>query len=274
LTLNISWIRKVNETSELVVLSDSRLSCGQAWDANPKILLLPRTDAVLAFAGDTDDAYPLMIQAYNSIKMHEPARIRTMDLPDLKGHLVRIFNHSREFISKLPSGESSPNNPSVAFLLCGYSWRLKQFKIWKLHFDDNIKQFTFRPSTFWKGQNSNKTKLAAFAGDNEVVEEAKRRLIKLLRKKGKLESGNFNMEPFEVMRDLLRENKFPCIGGAIQMVKIYEHSNVMPIGVYWPDKDSGKISFMGRPLMDFERTPWNIIDPDAPNHTFPMPPTS
>jgi len=57
----------VGSVTEMIVASDSRLSGGQAWDGNPKILMLPRSDAVLAFAGYTGVAYPLMIQAYNAI---------------------------------------------------------------------------------------------------------------------------------------------------------------------------------------------------------------
>ena len=53
------------------------------------------------------------------------------------------------------------------------------------------------------------------------------------------------------------------------MVKIYEHANAVPVGVYWPDKASGQISMLGRPLMDYEKTPWGVIDPDAPERAYP-----
>lgn len=52
----------------MVVVSDSRLSVGQHWDANSKIMLLPRSDAVLSFGRDTGDAHPLMLQAWNAIR--------------------------------------------------------------------------------------------------------------------------------------------------------------------------------------------------------------
>jgi hypothetical protein len=47
MTLCISWVRQVGSVTEMIVASDSRLSGGQFWDANPKILMLPRTDSVL-----------------------------------------------------------------------------------------------------------------------------------------------------------------------------------------------------------------------------------
>lgn len=57
MTLGMAWLRTVGDVRELVIASDSRLSGGQYWDANPKIMLLPRSDAVLSFAGSTSDAY-------------------------------------------------------------------------------------------------------------------------------------------------------------------------------------------------------------------------
>jgi hypothetical protein len=52
----MAWVRNIGGVRELLVASDSRLCGGQFWDANPKIVLLPRTDCVLSFAGDTFDA--------------------------------------------------------------------------------------------------------------------------------------------------------------------------------------------------------------------------
>lgn len=270
MTLSISWVRKVGNVTEMVVASDSRLSGGQYWDSNPKIMLLPRSDAVLAFAGHTHDAYPLMLQAYNAIGMYSPAITRAMDLSDLKGHLIRVFNHSRGFISGLPKGQLEPDEPEAEFQLCGYSWKYKNFSVWKLHFDSHKGFFTFRRSTDWKGQDDEGLKYIAYAGDEAVVAEAKSRIIDSLRLKGKLDRGSFDMEPFEVLRDLIREGNFPSIGGPVQMVKIYEHSNAVPVGVYWPQKSEGTVSVLGRPLMDYERTPWGVIDPDEPDRAYPM----
>jgi hypothetical protein len=107
-TLGMSWVRAVGGVRELIVASDSRLSGGQNWDANPKIMLLPRSDAVISFAGKTWDAYPLMLQAYNAIKNVPSCGERIFDLADLKAHLIRVFDHSREFISNLPHDQSVP----------------------------------------------------------------------------------------------------------------------------------------------------------------------
>jgi len=271
MTLCISWIRKAGPVNEMVVASDSRLSGGQFWDANPKIMLLPRSDSVITFAGNTWDAYPLMLQAYNSIRMHGPANSRAMDLTDLKGHLVRVFNHSRTFISGLPRGQILPDKPEVVFQICGYSWKFRTFSSWRLHFEESKGKFSFRRSTKWAGQGNDALKYISFTGDEDVVSAAKEKLIELLRARGKISVGSFDMEPLEVLRDLLREEKYPSIGGSIQLVKIYEHSNAVPVGVYWPDHKTGQICVLGRPLMHYERTPRGVIDPDLPSRAFPMP---
>jgi hypothetical protein len=72
------------------------------------------------------------------------------------------------------------------------------------------------------------------------------------------------MEPFEVLRDIIRSEKFPSVGGSPQVVKIYEHMNTVPFGVYWPDRASGQISVLGRPLMAYEKVGYSVIDPDNP----------
>ena len=53
MTLTVAWERTTPTGSELVFASDSRLRLGGTWDASPKIFGLPRTDALMAFAGDT-----------------------------------------------------------------------------------------------------------------------------------------------------------------------------------------------------------------------------
>jgi hypothetical protein len=234
-------------------------------------MLLPRSDSVISFSGNTSDAYPLMLQAYNSIRMHPPASSRALDLDELKGHLIRMFNHSRSFISGLPRGQKVPDDPESLFMLSGYSWKKKAFRVWTLHYDRSIHGFTFRPAKEWGGQSAGSAKLIAYTGDEAPVRAAKAKLVAVLRDRSKLTEGSFDMEPFEVLRDLIRGGAHPSIGGPIQLVKIYEHANAVPVGVYWPDKESGTVSVLGRPLMSYEKTQWGVLDPDAPARAYPAP---
>jgi len=83
-----------------------------------------------------------MLQAWNAIRMYAPANDRGMDIADLKGHLLRVFNHSRTFITGLPRGQTVPDDPKAIFALSGYSWRSRKFHIWKLYYDRNILGYT------------------------------------------------------------------------------------------------------------------------------------
>jgi hypothetical protein len=230
-------------------------------------MLLPRSDCVLSFAGDTLDAYPLMLQAFNAIDTFTRLKTRATDLSHLKGHLVRVFNRSREFISGLPHGQALPDPAAATFLLAGYSWRLKDFRIWTLLFDLSIQRYTFRPTRDWLGQEG-ESKRIAFIGDEDPILDAKARLVENLRAKERLVSGGLNMEPFEVLRDIIRSKVFPSVGGAPQLVKIYEHMNVHPFGVYWPNRESGIVNLLGRPLMNYERPASGTLDPDHPLTVF------
>jgi hypothetical protein len=79
MTLVSVWVRRIGETEELIVTTDSRLRQGSEWDCCPKIILLPRSDAVICFAGSTLYAYPMMLQIANTISSHSPLINRAVD---------------------------------------------------------------------------------------------------------------------------------------------------------------------------------------------------
>lgn len=239
--------------------SDSRLRMGCAWDCGPKILTLPRSDAAICFAGHTYDAYPLMIQMANAIASFPASRSRAMDLCDMKGHTIRVFNHMRAQMHDLPNGRSNPDPPDAYFLLAGYSWRKQRFYIWLLHYDAHTQRFTYRPTRRWGGVRGHKQ--IYLTGD--YVDEAKRRIVQLLRDRQRLTVGGFDMEPFEVLRDMIRDGTHPHIGGPPQMLKIYRHMNTRPYAIYWPNKDSLQVTLFGRPLLDYETTESLVLNPDT-----------
>jgi hypothetical protein len=262
-TISIAWVRVIGEDyEELVFASDSRLRFGCAWDCCPKIVTLPRSDSAICFAGDTMHAYPLMLQMRNAIALYSKSRNRQMDIHDLKGHTLRVFNHMREFIHDLPTGDAEPESPDAVFILGGYSWRRKKFVLWVLHYDRNIKAFTYIPIRAWKGVRGKK--IIAFTGDREHVYDAKERLRALLRQRKKLSKGGFDMEPFEVLRDMLHNAKgSDTIGGPPQVVKVYQHMNCQSFGVFWPSKDSGGITLLGRPVLGYEFPDCPVLNPDT-----------
>ena len=127
--------------------------------------------------------------------------------------------------------------------------------MWQIIFDRKEKVFRHHtPSTLYGNK-------IGFAG--EGIESAKKTILKLLKDREKPYRGGFDMEPFEALRDIIREQKNRSIGGAPQIVKTYCHMNHMPYGVFWPDRLSKRLSFMGRPLLEYEVHGYLILDPDS-----------
>lgn len=256
MTICISWIRKLKRHEELVIATDSRLRSYGSWDCNPKIMTLPRTDCAICFDGDTAYAYPILVQLKTSISNYPPSVKRSQDLYEFKGHLLRVMNDMLKY-------KSDFEIPKVSFILGGYSWQREDFALWRIYYDGHDKKFTFRPIKYWRGIKG-KIKVA-FSGD--YTEEAKERLIALLKKNGKLENGSLDMEPFEILRDMLREpdinRKYETIGGAPQVIKVYKHMNATPIAVNWKIDNVGVITLFGRPLLSYERSYFPVLDPDT-----------
>jgi len=255
MTLSLAWVRRVNETEELVFASDSRLRNGKAWDGCSKIFPLRRGDCALSFAGDTQFAYPMLHQVVNAVDMFSKARNRAMDIGALRGHMVRIFNDMEHWIHDRPRSKAMREIPDIVFVFGGYSWATADFRIWTIYYKPSASAFTFHTPPLWHGNK------LAMAGN--ALPEFKSRLYRLLKGKGKTKKDGFDYEPFEVLRDMIRNKSDPAIGGAPALLKVYKHSNTMPYSVMWPDTAAGRATILGRPLLDYETTSYLRFDPDA-----------
>ncbi|MGN2430681.1 hypothetical protein [Pseudomonas syringae] len=260
MTLVAAWVRQHKEAQELYVASDSRLSGGRAWDIGTKVLDLGRGDAVIAFAGTTANAYPLMLQLQTAVNMHPKTRSRAYDLTSLKGYVLRIFNAMWKGITCLPVGRSAPDPAEVSFILAGYSWKLKSFKIWTFYFDSKANEFSFREASKHRKKGGG-NKYFAFIGDD--FSQASERVYELLRQANRVKEAGMIMEPFSVLIEFIRDDKRPYIGGCPQLFKVYSHLNALPYNIYWPSKASGSIAFGGRALLAYERNEFLAIDPDT-----------
>lgn len=259
MTLAVAWTRRIGSCEELFVASDSRLTGGYAWDACPKIFLFGRSDVAVAFAGHTLWAYPLMLQMANAISSHRPAATRAMDIGQLKGHAVKVFNALyHEMRNK--ADEPDIKNPDVSFLIVGYSWVYKRFKIWRVAWNAQRKEFTSKLM-----QRQPNGCLLKFIGDQ--TKYAKAELHKRMNTLGgRLQS--YNMEPFAVLCSIIRDSIDTAIGGPPQLAKMYQYMNSRMLGVFWPNKDSRIVTIGGRPLLGYERTDALVLDPDTMNISF------
>jgi hypothetical protein len=204
-------------------------------------------------------AYPVMLQMSHAVAMHPKNLSRATDLTDLNGHLLRVLNKMHEEIhdlAKPPVGD----DPEVAFMLAGYSWKLNDFRIWRYYFNPADKTFVARHASTHRKRTGG-TKYFHFVGDH--TGEATGKLYRLLESRSRLRKGGLNMEPFEVLVDMIRDEQYATIGGPPQIVKIYSHSNNIPYAVFWPNRETGVPTLWGRPLLEYERHRFLALDPDT-----------
>ena len=155
--------------------------------------------------------------------------------------------------------KSDKEEPKVQFLFGGYSWDRKRFYLWNIFFDRKIERFVSSEIRKWSGIKSNR--VVFFIGNYHP--EFRDRLRQLLKAKRKLVRGSFDMEPFEVLRDMIKPDNFELIGGPPQLLKVYEHMNRTPISVKWAVGDDTVNTLLGRPLQDYESSNYPVIDPDT-----------
>jgi len=263
MTLAVAWIRRIRDCEELIVASDSRLTGGRTIDGCAKIILLPRSDAFLCCTGDTDITYPLASQVAFTINVYERSADRSLDIRDLRGHILKVLTKAVEGIDTRIKTLAYPDR-FTQLLFGGYSWEAKAFEIWRLSYSMAEKAFRYQPAPGW----CNGRARVVFAGDWQY--KASKRLINLLRERYSVtpqsdKDFHFNWEPFEVLRDCLREtagDPNASIGGPPQIAKVYQHMNTRPIGVFWPNKESGQIAVGGRLLLEYEKPGCWVLDPD------------
>ena len=131
MTIAAGWVRKVKDCEELVFISDSRLCGGHRWDECPKIMTMPREDCVLCFAGNTDYAYPMMMQINYAMSEYTRIRSRAMDINDLNGYVLKHINHLSESVYDMADPHDQAENE---FIFGGYSWVEKRFRLWRYYF--------------------------------------------------------------------------------------------------------------------------------------------
>jgi|TARA_R110002033_G_scaffold163161_1_gene200098 hypothetical protein len=273
-TLVVSWVRTTKKgAQEVLIASDSRLSGGGVLDCSPKIIELPRSDAIMAFSGETYFAYPMLLQVSEAINAYRPLRERVIDYNPMRAHIMSILNNMVGLYQNVIKGLDTPE---AGFILAGYSWFNKEFCIDQIYFDQKIQKFIHRPSKRGIG-NFGKV---SFSGDWSQI--AYKRLLKLLQERhgvscvGKDSNFEkfFHMEPLEVLRDCLRETgEYDSIGGAPQIASVSQHMNSRQTAVYWPNKENGVPHLGGRPIFRNEYIDYWILDPDTLDKSHQVLPT-
>ncbi|WP_299178862.1 hypothetical protein [uncultured Neptuniibacter sp.] len=246
MTVVVSWTRKTKTGRELLVMSDSRLSGGKCWDYGPKIFGTGRSDAVIAFAGDTAWSYPLIAQVTSYVESFINLRERVIDFIDVRDKIIRMLNESLSFVSD--AADPSLEVPDCEFIFAGYSARKQDFILSRIVFHSKRRKFEIRAAKKINGE------LLTIIGDKGPLSAISRRISKKV--KMHTESDfKLDMVPSEAFFEVLLSRHFREIGGAPQLTKLYQHMNQKHFGVYWPPElriEEQKIYLRGRELGDFE----------------------
>ena len=282
MTLSMAWIRDIGKQQELVFCSDSRLRWACAWDACQKIFPISRGDCAISFAGDTKFAYPFIHAALNAIELHRGSARRQVDLYEVKSVLLNALNEMLAHLSDFAVGKTDFEEPDLRFIFGGYSWKSKSFVIWKFHFNNGEREFRSAEVVNWDGlgterrlliigdPSASRSAIRRAARTNDTPAEshedieaiAKKAFVDLLEARGIKNGKGLNLEPLEVLRDLLRRDSSLYIGGAPQIVKVYQHMNTQPFGIRWPNGD-GAIAVLGRLLPRGEKLHVPVLDTDT-----------
>jgi len=115
-------------------------------------------------------------------------------------------------------------------------------------FEDLIRRFA---------EQSNETAI----GDE--LEKSQAILADEISKSGKTLSRRFDMEPFKVLIEMIRENTYTSIDGAVQIAKIHPPGTTEFLGVYWPSVIGGKKTFLGKNVNTDNNPAVKYIDPDT-----------
>lgn len=259
MTLVAAWTRTTAQNeSELWIMSDSRLSGGKFWDYGPKIFSIGRSDAAIAFAGDTAWTYPLIAQISSYVESFVNLRDRVIDIVDAFDLIIKMLNEAITFVSD--PVDRSLRIPDCSFIFAGYSARRKHFFIKRIVFDEARNKFEGRASPKNSGEQ------LVFIGDIEP-RRAAMRYINEHQKKTKKYVNELGMLPARAFLETLKSKKYREIGGAPQVAKIYQNMTQRHFGVYWPpdlQNDEQKIYLRGRRLSPFDVLDhqW-VFDPEA-----------
>ena len=253
MTAVVCWERAVGPLTELVVAADSRLRGGEEWDSCPKLFNLGRSDAVLAFAGDTHRAYPMVLQAVSMIGAYGGHDRRQLDVSALGDQLCRVLD---DMLSRAV-GAAAEEDPDCEFLLAGWSWRLGKFRAYKVHFEAT-RRTVRRPVFVSTPVGSAPPGLGGTAGSPlyATIGDAGRRLTSRLTQRLLVSPApRLDMEPLDALVELCADASTPTVGGVPQVAKVYR---TMRSETFVVSMD-GTRAVGGRPLMPNENYDLRVL---------------
>ena len=264
MTITLGWITRFKQSTELIFASDSRLRSYGALDQCQKVFPLERGDCCLGFCGDAQIAYPLFIQVGTALNNYIKTRTRGTDVTQVQRLIGQILNNLISSWDISPS-EKSEWLKDTRILFGGWSWLNKRFDIGFFKHESDGFGFHHEKTRLpypWREKDSS----LVFIGDYkkeylECVSDVLAARYKIPSAKSERVDVSLKYEPIEALQRLLEKEDGrdlrPLIGGAAQMVKVYQFGNSLPFAVRTSQADH---FLFGRKLFSWEKTERPILD--------------
>lgn len=283
-TIGVAWVRQGSDSKELWIVSDSRLSGnGHIWDSCAKLSMLPRRDAVMGFAGETQEAFPLMIQVANAVSSFRALREGVLELSRFIGHLELVLNEMMRALiiddavrTELP-WQRAFSTVDDTIVLAGYSRRANDFVIRSLRYQPDIRIWKFARVS---PSSPTGPRILHVFGDAPSKAQFRSALHFCLEESGRHEATDLlDMEPFEVLCDMLAlppsppcdRNGHPAVpsghrsssvGGAPQAIQLLPGASATPIVVRWKSSTGTGDYLLGRRLLAYENVDLPLLTRD------------
>jgi hypothetical protein len=287
MTIGAAWIRMWDNSEELWLASDSRLTGdGNIWDDCPKLLTLPRRDVVAGFAGSTAQAYPLLLQLANAIGSYRAAADGTLEFFRLLSHLEHVTNAMMNRIVPDPAIVGTPpDGPEFStsgdtLVLGGYSRKQGHLVIRSLRYMSNERKWEFvRPPS---RSELSRDRIIGVFGDNKSVSRFRYLLRRLLDERGIRPVRTFGLEPLEILATMLRmptstairlpmDRRPTTIGGAPQIIRVLPGAQATAMAVQWERDGKVAVYLQGRETFRYENldVPLIVFEGSHPHYYAP-----
>jgi hypothetical protein len=274
MTIGVAWTRQGTNGEELWLATDSRLSGdGLVWDDCPKLVPLPRRDAVAGFSGSTLQAYPLLLQTGNAMSAYRAARDGTLEFLAMVGHVERVINAMMQrlrvdsAVQGAQDGRPEFASRGDTLVIGGYSRLANSMSLRALQYDGQSSRWQFRSPS-----SDPEWGVLRVFGDTTSRNRFLRQLSSMLHARRQAGTDRpLNFEPLEVMAAMLRmpesslqplpSNRRPTtIGGAPQVVRLLAGAAATPVAVRWTDSTGVADYLLGRRSFGYERLDVPLLD--------------
>ncbi|MBD8659772.1 hypothetical protein IFT72_06155 [Frigoribacterium sp. CFBP 8754] len=257
MTLVAVWVQKNETLRQLNVVSDSRLSGGESWDACPKVVPLPRPATVIAMSGSATEAYAFLLQAINACTLLDGHVSGRTDISYLARKLKDVYSDSRNHVKDLPRTQSKADTPTLDVVLAGWSWRRSRFEGYSYSYGTDGSLEMKRLSELDEDRRYG----IYFFGD--AAPFARGRSRELLRERGLWPVADgiavppaYQWEPLEIVLEAVQNPDLRTVGGVPQITSAYQYGETESF--VWEDDQQARF-YGGRPILEKERSDRRIL---------------